>query len=918
MKTRRIKPTRSTLSGPAHTHTPLYSTKPALYLICIMFTVFPYLGKSQNTQTQHPAPEVLYGLNPERGQIFEQAYGGNTSEEAIDIITTDFGVAMCGWQNDEVGNKMAALWLIDSIGELIEEITWAHNGGTDVLATAMASDGNDGFVVTGRISTTYTSIDEIDASDKCFVLHINNNWQPAGYKIYEYNGKAEVGMDLVPIGNHEFWMVSNTYLSSTTGQSLLRKIDTSGTASDSTLFGTSNGHIYSHKVIQNQAEDLIVLCNDLSGTPKPVLYEFDQSGVQQATHNYSQAVSSYGYGLSEKPNGGYLIAGATEEGGEKGGLVLEVNADFSSGFTFERNNSGNEYLRDIVANESGSIAVGSTNNMGEGGYDVFVIHIDSIGDSIMTETTGTYEDDFGNCATPNTIHAAKGINAGGVAFHNSSGNKNGYLTHFGESWQQPCPLQRILFVDEFVSRIVLSNPTRYTKNIDSTIGILGDTAKESALIQFTENNESKFLVLYGLNWIFETTNSNASRGGVHYKIILNKFLSKAKRKGIHCSLASDISNVVFEGSRLYNITDSMSGYNFDHAGKISYLLLEHEFWNAQNLRSFSGNTKSYNPDNNPVPVALMSDHFTNSFNDHNNFLDTINSQKFKDANFRATHDYLDKLFFNWHDSLPFNYYRDTNILARKDKAKTLEQKSNAIFLVNYQKYWNIHWGRSFLEATYPDTTHVTWRYERQSYFGKNNRFTYFFPLFSGEYYYSSSKSCGDNSDTDYLGQYFRDPLISNNNFWAIEDTFIYQFVNVAYDSIMTTSDSTILSGFGWFKYSCFDTLSFTKTDLHECVLIEAPSSIQSPEYKKELTENNNQESGMNTKVYPNPANGLVNIRSNSILLSIKVININGQILGKIIPTSKLTSVDLSDYPRGIYNVHLTSSVGIENIKLVLK
>ena len=135
---------------------------------------------------------------------------------------------------------------------------------------------------------------------------------------------------------------------------------------------------------------------------------------------------------------------------------------------------------------------------------------------------------------------------------------------------------------------------------------------------------------------------------------------------------------------------------------------------------------------------------------------------------------------------------------------------------------------------------------------------------------------------------------------------------------MTTSDSTILSGFGWFKYSCFDTLSFTKTDLHECVLIEAPSSIQSPEYKKELTENNNQESGMNTKVYPNPANGLVNIRSNSILLSIKVININGQILGKIIPTSKLTSVDLSDYPRGIYNVHLTSSVGIENIKLVLK
>ncbi|MCB0482884.1 MAG: hypothetical protein KDC83_15755, partial [Flavobacteriales bacterium] len=310
----------------------------------------------------------------------------------------------------------------------------------------------------------------------------------------------------------------------------------------------------------------------------------------------------------------------------------------------------------------------------------------------------------------------------------------------------------------------------------------------------------------------------ATRGGVHFKILLNKFLTKARRQGIMCGFIADHKISVFNGAALYNLTDSMLKYNFNHAGKLNFTFLEHEFWNAMSEsfpETYSGvtNGKDYS---NIMANGLQSLRFQDAFNDHKNFLDTLNLQRFKDANFLGVHDYLDKLYLNWRRWDTANKYSDTNLVAQKLKAQELEKKSNAIFLVNYQRIWPVHNGTDFLHTNTTDTFHVRLRYHRQSFFGANTRYTYFFPLFSGEYWTPSLRCNPSPTDTaiDYLGKYFQ--ASTNNTPWAVEDTFIKQYLNVIYDTNFTNSDSVILSGMAWFKYSCISSYNFNKTDLHPC------------------------------------------------------------------------------------------------------
>ena len=67
-------------------------------------------------------------------------------------------------------------------------------------------------------------------------------------------------------------------------------------------------------------------------------------------------------------------------------------------------------------------------------------------------------------------------------------------------------------------------------------------------------------------------------------------------------------------------------------------------------------------------------------------------------------------------------------------------------------------------------------------------------------------------------------------------------------------------------------------------------------------------------IYPNPTNGLVNIQSSEIV-DVVVFNIVGEI---ILLAKNATQIDLSNQPRGIYMVQLTSDEGVITRKVTLQ
>ncbi len=75
-----------------------------------------------------------------------------------------------------------------------------------------------------------------------------------------------------------------------------------------------------------------------------------------------------------------------------------------------------------------------------------------------------------------------------------------------------------------------------------------------------------------------------------------------------------------------------------------------------------------------------------------------------------------------------------------------------------------------------------------------------------------------------------------------------------------------------------------------------------------------EETPFEISVYPNPTNGLVNIQS-SVPVNIVVYNVVGE---KILTATNTKQIDLSNQPRGIYMVQLSSDKGVVTRKVTLQ
>ncbi|MCB0482806.1 MAG: T9SS type A sorting domain-containing protein, partial [Flavobacteriales bacterium] len=500
----------------------------------------------------------------------------------------------------------------------------------------------------------------------------------------------------------------------------------------------------------------------------------------------------------------------------------------------------------------------------------------------------------------------------------SSGNKNGYLTHFGENWQQPCPLQRILMVDSFI--VVLQDNSGI---IDTTKTLLGDTTMENLLLDFADTNQIKYLVLFGTNWIFEPPNHGKTINGIDNKTQLNRFLTKAKRKGIHCAMASSTSasDTAYIGASNYNLTDSMMKYNYNLAGKLSFLYLEHEFWNSLKYTAYSGNTANLIPKS--ISKNLWNDHFVNVYNDHKNILDTLQSQRYKDANFRGVHDYIDKLWFiQPNDSVFTNAHIRSDDSARLSRAIELETRSNAIFLTHYKNYWPDDRGIRFLTTNYPDTRQVNMFRERLSFFGNDtSRDTYIFPTFSGEWFDTSLTvhRCGSQTVTTegrHLGSYFQNTTYSNNNFNHVEDTFIVQYQICETDTFFPRLNRVRVSGFGWFPYHCLKDELFSNTDLHECLPHSgAPRSANGYLSATSVLNNKNDEN-WSLKIYPNPSQIVLNLESSIMLNEIILLDLSGRVLIDLKLNSKDVVLGVDNISRGVHFIQVLSDEGVKTLKII--
>lgn len=72
------------------------------------------------------------------------------------------------------------------------------------------------------------------------------------------------------------------------------------------------------------------------------------------------------------------------------------------------------------------------------------------------------------------------------------------------------------------------------------------------------------------------------------------------------------------------------------------------------------------------------------------------------------------------------------------------------------------------------------------------------------------------------------------------------------------------------------------------------------------------------EVYPNPAFNKVTIENKEIVSSISIYNVTGKLIKSIVPSSLVTSVDISELTKGVYMIQVTDKKGNTSAKKLLK
>jgi len=138
-----------------------------------------------------------------------------------------------------------------------------------------------------------------------------------------------------------------------------------------------------------------------AGSYDVYLLRTDSSGDTLWTRTYGGSESDEGYSVRQISDGGYIIAGVTESFGAGLSDVYVLKTDSSGDTLWARTYGGSREDRSYSVQQTsdgGYIIAGYTNSFGVGLTDVYLVKIDSSGDTLWTRTYGGRASDWGYSA----------------------------------------------------------------------------------------------------------------------------------------------------------------------------------------------------------------------------------------------------------------------------------------------------------------------------------------------------------------------------------------------------------------------------------------------------------------------------------------------------------------------------------------
>ncbi|TKJ44271.1 hypothetical protein CEE36_00585 [candidate division TA06 bacterium B3_TA06] len=332
--------------------------------------------------------------------LWTKTYGGAMEDTAYSVCpTSDGGYIIAGVTNSMgAGDWDGYLVKTDSAGNVEWEQTYGTaraNGFYDVLET---SDGE--YIASGWTTTLFPF-----SNTDFWLIRVDSS----GVTVWEqiYGGEDhDTGFTMVPALDGNYLVVGYTWSFGTGGSAdaWVLKFDPA-TGDIPWLLGKKydpgrpeySGELFFSGCQTSDESYLFVGCSGITPPENWDVYvvKTDSAGEVIWDQLYEWGSFDRGHSACQTPDGGYLVIGTANPTGHSDVLILKLDEAGDTVWTKFYGGEGDDKGYGICpSGDSMYLISARTSSFGAGGYDLWVLAIDTLGDTLCTQTYGAEADEW--------------------------------------------------------------------------------------------------------------------------------------------------------------------------------------------------------------------------------------------------------------------------------------------------------------------------------------------------------------------------------------------------------------------------------------------------------------------------------------------------------------------------------------------
>jgi len=332
-----------------------------------------------------------------KGEVqWQKTFGGEGSDEANSIQqTTDGGYIVAGWtESFGFGGQDVYILKLNSNGELEWQKTFG--GKYDDGAESIQHTADGGYIIAGWTKSFGSGLENV------YILKLNSKGQLEWQKTFGRGDSDEANS--IQQTTDGGYIVAGWTKSSDSGEGdvYILKLNSKGEVQWQKTFGGKYDDDVAN-LIQQTADGGYIVAGWTksfgSGWKDVYILKLNSKGEKEWQKMFGGEYDDEANSIQQTTDGGYIVAGWTKSFGSGGAdaYILKFNSKGEIGWEKTFGGKGDDEANSIQqTTDGGYIVAGWTGSFGSGGYDVYILKLNSKGEVEWQKTFGGEDYDVAN------------------------------------------------------------------------------------------------------------------------------------------------------------------------------------------------------------------------------------------------------------------------------------------------------------------------------------------------------------------------------------------------------------------------------------------------------------------------------------------------------------------------------------------